>query len=100
MIENKILLLLISASEKPITSYELIRLLSRRFKIDYTKVINECLNDNYIERNDYPSREMGSYKLTEKGETELKKINMVDFELELLMLYPEESDFIKVVFPT
>lgn len=98
MIEQRILMLLVSGSEEPLTSYELIRLLTRRFNIyNFMDIIHKCLNDNCVEKIDYPSKEMPSYRLTEKGERELKNINFIDFESELLTIYPEQSSFIKLL---
>lgn len=98
MIEEKIFLSLVNISEVPITAYELIRLLTRRFKIyNFIDVANQCLNNNYVEKINIPSRQMPSYKLTEKGKRELNKINKIDFEMELKVLYPEEIEFIKLL---
>lgn len=98
MIEKKILLSLVGVLDGPLTSHELIRLLSRRFEIyNFKEIIDESINDIYIERIDVPSQQMGSYNITEKGERELKNIVILDFEQELLTLYPEQKDFIKLL---
>lgn len=98
MIERRILLLLVNVLEVPIISYKLVRLLTRKFEIyHFNKVIDESLNDNYIESINVPSKQMRSYRLTEKGKKELEKINLIDFEMELKALYPDESEFIELL---
>lgn len=98
MINQKLLILLVGASEEPPTSYEIIRLLTRRFKIDnYLKIINECIDENYVERINQPSSEMGSYRLTVKGIEKFNKIDKINFKLELLELFPDERNFIELL---
>lgn len=98
MIQKQILLSVIGNSSERLTSYELIRILSRRFKItNYIELINRCIYEDSIERLDLPSKQMGSYKLTPKGINELKSINKFEFEIELINLYPSEKDFIKLL---
>lgn len=89
---------MIQISESQLISYKLIRLLTRKFEIyNFVDVIDECLNDRCIERINYPSKQMPSYKLTEKGKEKLDKINKIDFEDELKARYPDESEFIKLL---
>lgn len=68
MEEKGVVLLLLKVSHEPVIAHKLIWILTRKFEIfNYLDVLNECVNEGTIERLNIPTKEMGSYSITDLG---------------------------------
>lgn len=75
IVEKGVVLLILRRIETPLIAHKLVWILTRKFEIfNYLDVLNECLEDGIIERINKPSKEMGSYSITDLGLLTLNKM--------------------------
>lgn len=75
MEEKGVVFLLLKVSEQPLIAHKLVWILTRKFEIyNYLNVLNDCLDEGTIERINKPSKEMGSYLITDFGLSTLNKM--------------------------